>query len=96
MCQVPRECPICSLTLCSAPSLARSYHHIFPPQEFEEIQDLPDKVEWISCAGCGIKGPSVEVECSGCKKSYCFECGSFIIEILHSCPFCSLLIAQGL
>lgn len=93
MCQVPRECPICALTLCSAPSLARSYHHIFPPHEFTELEeDLEGgKGKKKTCMGCGDdEAAEADVECSGCNSCYCFDCASFISEILHSCPTCSI------
>lgn len=31
------DCPICALTLVSSPHLARSYHHLFPVANYEEI-----------------------------------------------------------
>ncbi|KAH1016981.1 hypothetical protein HUJ05_007721 [Dendroctonus ponderosae] len=37
-CELPVECRACGLTLVSAPHLARSYHHLFPPANFEEMQ----------------------------------------------------------
>jgi transcription initiation factor TFIIH subunit 2 len=80
VCKVPRECPVCALTLSSAPSLARSYHHIFPPHGFTET-------EGGRCVGCKGDG---EVRCDGCLRDYCAECGGFIVDILHSCPTCSV------
>eukprot|EP00904_Undaria_pinnatifida_P003730 jgi/Undpi1/13358/HiC_scaffold_8.g03017.m1 len=35
--ELPSECVICSLPLVSSPHLARSYHHLFPVPQFEEI-----------------------------------------------------------
>uniref|UniRef100_A0A803Y6H9 VWFA domain-containing protein n=1 Tax=Meleagris gallopavo TaxID=9103 RepID=A0A803Y6H9_MELGA len=36
-CELPVECKICGLTLVSAPHLARSYHHLFPLDAFQEL-----------------------------------------------------------
>ncbi|KAF7250263.1 General transcription factor IIH subunit 2 [Varanus komodoensis] len=36
-CELPVECKVCGLTLVSAPHLARSYHHLFPLDAFQEI-----------------------------------------------------------
>ena len=36
-CEVPTVCPVCALQLVSAPSLARSYHHLFPVPVFVEV-----------------------------------------------------------
>ena len=35
------ECKVCSLTLVSAPHLARSYHHLFPLEAFKEVPITP-------------------------------------------------------
>lgn len=34
-CELPIECKVCSLTLVSAPHLARTFHHLFPVESFE-------------------------------------------------------------
>uniref|UniRef100_A0A8C9F4B9 VWFA domain-containing protein n=1 Tax=Pavo cristatus TaxID=9049 RepID=A0A8C9F4B9_PAVCR len=36
-CELPVECKVCGLTLVSAPHLARSYHHLFPLDAFQEV-----------------------------------------------------------
>uniref|UniRef100_A0A8D0G3M5 VWFA domain-containing protein n=1 Tax=Sphenodon punctatus TaxID=8508 RepID=A0A8D0G3M5_SPHPU len=36
-CELPVECKTCGLTLVSAPHLARSYHHLFPLDAFQEV-----------------------------------------------------------
>ena len=37
VCDIPMDCPICSLSLVSSPFLARSYHHLFPIPMFKEM-----------------------------------------------------------
>ncbi|KAJ1567680.1 hypothetical protein HK405_005148 [Cladochytrium tenue] len=37
VCQLPVECPVCSLMLVSGTLLARSYHHLFPVGNFVEL-----------------------------------------------------------
>lgn len=39
MCELPSTCAVCQLQLVSAPSLARSYHHLFPVPHFVEVPD---------------------------------------------------------
>lgn len=34
VCELPKDCPVCSLTLISSPHLARSFHHLFPIPAF--------------------------------------------------------------
>ncbi|KAJ3382791.1 hypothetical protein HDU92_004559 [Lobulomyces angularis] len=58
VCDIPTECPICGLTLVSSPLLARSYHHLFPLQNFVEV-NTPILTEG-SCFGCQITFPIFE------------------------------------
>ena len=37
VCAIPSDCPICNLTLVSSPRLARTYHHLFPIENFKEF-----------------------------------------------------------
>jgi transcription initiation factor TFIIH subunit 2 len=80
VCQLPQECPICSLTLVSVSSLERSYHHLFPPEKFTQIDGMR------KCEFCEKDG--ADVKCEGCKSVACRECEGFIYEVLHSCPGC--------
>ncbi|TPX32824.1 hypothetical protein SmJEL517_g04168 [Synchytrium microbalum] len=54
VCDLPTDCPICSLPLVSSPLLARSYHHLFPVPEFRELDH--DQIDWKSnqerCFSC--------------------------------------------
>ncbi|KAJ2859272.1 hypothetical protein FB639_005805, partial [Coemansia asiatica] len=36
VCSLPTDCDVCGLPLVSAPHLARSYHHLFPEENFKE------------------------------------------------------------
>lgn len=51
-CELPVECKACGLTLVSAPHLARSYHHLFPVENFKELEckDMKDMTEL--CFAC--------------------------------------------
>lgn len=90
-CELPVECKVCGLTLVSAPHLARSFHHLFPLDRFEEFKredhETPDA---LFCQGCqiNIKDPTV-FRCPKCSKIFCLECELFIQESLHSCPGCA-------
>ncbi|XP_067943658.1 general transcription factor IIH subunit 2-like isoform X2 [Watersipora subatra] len=88
-CELPIECQICGLILVSAPHLARSYHHLFPIQPFEEHTSLPPE-HLRHCAGCLtlLKEPPIFC-CSCCQNFYCLDCDLFVHEMLHSCPTCS-------
>ncbi|KAJ2670883.1 hypothetical protein IWW42_003752 [Coemansia sp. RSA 1085] len=50
VCSLPTDCDVCGLPLVSAPHLARSYHHLFPEENFSEISSC---VEQSACFGCG-------------------------------------------
>lgn len=49
-CELPVECKQCSLTLVSAPHLARSYHHLFPLKPFAELTRTSDMKYCFTCA----------------------------------------------
>ncbi|KAF2988470.1 hypothetical protein EK904_004977, partial [Melospiza melodia maxima] len=51
-CELPVECKICGLTLVSAPHLARSYHHLFPLDAFQEVPLEEYKGERCTYAKC--------------------------------------------
>ncbi|XP_059153197.1 general transcription factor IIH subunit 2-like [Physella acuta] len=90
-CELPIECKACNLTLVSAPHLARSYHHLFPPAAFKElltsdiITDGP-----VCCYACQIQilDPHVYM-CEKCEQHFCLDCDLFAHETLHSCPGCA-------
>ena len=52
VCELPTKCNICDLTLVSSPHLARSYHHLFPIQAFEEISLVGVSKLPRVCFGC--------------------------------------------
>ncbi|KAF4024310.1 hypothetical protein G4228_016349 [Cervus hanglu yarkandensis] len=76
-CELPVECKICGLTLVSAPHLARSYHHLFPLDAFQEIS-LEEHNGERFCYAC-----QGELKDQHCLASYvgkrdivqCFSCG---------------------
>ncbi|KAJ2041756.1 hypothetical protein IW146_007922 [Coemansia sp. RSA 922] len=96
VCSLPTDCDVCGLPLVSAPHLARSYHHLFPEENFKEVGG--DSVD-TTCFGCGAVWadpllPAADAEgrgkyrCPRCKHDYCLECDIFIHETLHNCPGC--------
>lgn len=52
--ELPCECHVCGLSLVSSAHLARSYHHLFPPPAFEELEDGVGPPEGSECAGCSV------------------------------------------
>ncbi|KAJ7335827.1 hypothetical protein JRQ81_013768 [Phrynocephalus forsythii] len=87
-CELPVECKVCGLTLVSAPHLARSYHHLFPLDAFEEIP-LGQYTGERCCQGCQgeIKDQQVYI-CKTCQSVFCVECDIFTHDTLHCCPGC--------
>lgn len=93
-CELPVECLSCGLLLVSAPHLARSYHHLFPAENFKEVP-FAQQVE--RCYACQ-KEFSDQTEktifhCGACKQYYCIDCDIFIHETLHSCVGCTTIPA---
>ncbi|XP_074851507.1 general transcription factor IIH subunit 2 isoform X4 [Carettochelys insculpta] len=76
------------LTLVSAPHLARSYHHLFPLDAFQEVALEEYKGERY-CQGCQgeIKDQHVYI-CKVCQNVFCVECDLFVHDSLHCCPGC--------
>lgn len=58
VCELPTDCNICNLTLISSPHLARSYHHLFPLDNFIELPK--SKVRQKSCSGCNCLFPPID------------------------------------
>ncbi|XP_039111980.1 general transcription factor IIH subunit 2 [Hyaena hyaena] len=76
------------LTLVSAPHLARSYHHLFPLDAFQEIP-LEEHNGERFCYGCQgeLKDQHVYV-CAVCRNVFCVDCDVFVHDSLHCCPGC--------
>nr|XP_048298830.1 general transcription factor IIH subunit 2-like protein isoform X3 [Myodes glareolus] len=87
-CELPVECKICGLTLVSAPHLARSYHHLFPLDAFQEISLEEYNGEGF-CYGCQgeLKDQHVYI-CTVCQNVFCVDCDVFVHDSLHCCPGC--------
>ncbi|CAG8746846.1 6970_t:CDS:2, partial [Acaulospora morrowiae] len=99
ICDLPTECPVCELTLVSSPHLARSYHHLFPAENYNEVP-------WNSttethCFACqmpfptfsdnkqtNVDIPSGIYTCPKCKQYFCLDCDVFVHEVIHNCPGC--------
>ncbi|KAF4113379.1 general transcription factor IIH subunit 2 isoform X2 [Onychostoma macrolepis] len=86
--ELPVECKVCGLTLVSAPHLARSFHHLFPLEAFQEtpLEEYEGERFCEACQG-ELKDKSV-FTCLACKKVFCVECDLFIHDILHCCSGC--------
>uniref|UniRef100_A0A8B9KSX5 General transcription factor IIH subunit n=1 Tax=Astyanax mexicanus TaxID=7994 RepID=A0A8B9KSX5_ASTMX len=76
------------LTLVSAPHLARSFHHLFPLDAFQE-SPLEEHTGDRFCQACQgeLKDKSV-FTCPACSSVFCTECDLFIHDTLHCCPAC--------
>ncbi|XP_054713295.1 general transcription factor IIH subunit 2-like [Uloborus diversus] len=90
-CELPVECKACGLTLVSAPHLARSFHHLFPLDCFNEVlvSSLTAEADKY-CYSCLTNFQEQTVyQCGTCLKYFCLECDLFIHDSLHTCPGCS-------
>ncbi|XP_076331444.1 general transcription factor IIH subunit 2 Ssl1 [Tachypleus tridentatus] len=90
-CELPVECKACGLNLVSAPHLARSYHHLFPLEDFKEVNvsNLTDS-DLRYCYGCqALFTEQTVYRCTQCQQLFCLECDLFIHDTLHTCPGCS-------
>eukprot|EP00842_Homolaphlyctis_polyrhiza_P000725 jgi/Hompol1/1653/HPOL_000827-RA len=63
ICEIPTDCCLCSLTLVSSPSLARSYHHLFPVPNFVEVDSTAQQQQ-----------QQQQQRSSTANPSHCFAC----------------------
>ncbi|KXT05371.1 hypothetical protein AC578_11074 [Pseudocercospora eumusae] len=60
VCNLPATCPTCDLTLILSTHLARSYHHLFPLQNWDEVSwERAQEKGSIACYGCHSAFPSL-------------------------------------
>lgn len=88
-CELPAQCRTCGLTLASAPHLARSYHHLFPVESYEEV---PNEGQAQHCFSCIRQFSDLDksiYRCGRCMEFYCWECDSIVSGTLHLCPGCA-------
>lgn len=90
-CELPVECKACGLTLVSAPHLARSFHHLFPLDPYNEIAKTSlTSSDPSSCYSCQKEFHEQTIyQCATCKKLFCLDCDLFVHDTLHICPGCS-------
>ncbi|XP_047503667.1 general transcription factor IIH subunit 2 [Pieris napi] len=88
-CSLPAQCRTCGLTLASAPHLARSYHHLFPVDPFEELKNEGQSQFCFACVRSFTDTDKQIYRCNRCLEHYCWECESMISTTLHVCPGCA-------
>ena len=93
-CDLPVECSVCSLTLISSAHLARSYHHLFPIQAFQEQEQNQSLQKCFSCPDEVTTTNCNRFQCPSCEHYFCSDCDSFIHESLHVCPGCASIPTQ--
>lgn len=61
VCALPSKCPSCGLTLILSTHLARSYHHLFPLRNWQEVtwQRAAEQPDATSCFSCLTPFPPV-------------------------------------
>lgn len=67
VCSLPTVCPICGLMLILSTHLARSYHHLVPLVEYEEVP-VSESYDSRFCHGCLLEFPEGVKDLSGKTK----------------------------
>ncbi|XBW35678.1 hypothetical protein QEN19_001249 [Hanseniaspora menglaensis] len=104
VCNLPIQCPSCELMLILSTHLARSYHHLIPLKNFQEVPIEEVETGLISrlanCFSCKREFPllkrsnsntllsTMRYRCKDCNQDFCMECDDLIHGILHNCPGC--------
>lgn len=87
-CELPTSCRICGLTLVSSSHLARSYHHLFPIDHFEEISDPTSSPQCFGCSHAIDLEEELVLQCTHCSMNFCSECDEYVHQTLYNCPGC--------
>ncbi|BFZ60588.1 transcription initiation factor TFIIH subunit [Saitoella coloradoensis] len=101
VCSLPMECPTCGLTLVLSTHLARSYHHLFPLRNWDEVP-WDKALKSTNCFACLAPFPTSPIPsgkqksaassgrfaCPQCGNHFCVDCDVFAHEHLHNCPGC--------
>lgn len=87
-CDLPVECQICNLTLVSPAHLARSYHHLFPVETYQEFSPS-NSIYCFSCNQLIQPAATTAAQCKQCQHIFCIDCDLFIHETMHFCPGCA-------
>jgi transcription initiation factor TFIIH subunit 2 len=69
---IPSLCPICSLQLNSSSHIARSYHHLFPVPNYEEVTSVSSHSSAnhpIPSVSSSSTPQSLALSCYGCQES---------------------------
>ncbi len=93
VCNIPTECPLCSIILISPIHLIQSYHHLFPLKAFSRLQIESNLPAPIACFACQEPilyqaGGSLAYKCQDCTQLFCQPCSDLLHESLYSCPGC--------
>ncbi|XP_013143875.1 PREDICTED: general transcription factor IIH subunit 2 [Papilio polytes] len=88
-CSLPAQCRTCGLTLASAPHLARSYHHLFPVEPYEELNNEGQAQSCFACIRNFTDLDKQIFRCKRCSEYYCWECEGVVGSSLHVCPGCA-------
>ncbi|XP_041978940.1 general transcription factor IIH subunit 2 [Aricia agestis] len=88
-CALPAQCRTCGLTLASAPHLARSYHHLFPVEPYEEVANEGQAQYCYGCLRNFTEQDKQIYRCPRCCEVYCWQCEGVVGAALHVCPACA-------
>ncbi|XP_030040995.1 general transcription factor IIH subunit 2 isoform X2 [Manduca sexta] len=88
-CSLPAQCRTCGLTLASAPHLARSYHHLFPVEPYEELTNEGQAQYCFACLRTFTDVDKQIYRCNRCLEHYCWECENVVSAAMHVCPGCA-------
>lgn len=88
--ELPSDCKACGLSLNSSANIARSYHHLFPVNNYVEYSIDSTHSVRLECKGCleRLSNTNLIMQCPTCCELFCVDCDLFIHESLHNCPGC--------
>ena len=93
--EVPSTCAVCSLALVASPHLARSFHHLFPVPQYNEVSGIGEQELCQCCLSPAADEDGFAFQCSRCQCIACASCDAFVHKGLHNCPGCELPMAMS-
>lgn len=89
-CELPCDCACCGTTQILSSHLARSYHHLFPVPDFDDVPLGDRPASTVACTACqfSIHASQLCARCPLCRGLFCADCDLFIHDTLHNCPGC--------
>ncbi|WFD33224.1 hypothetical protein MCUN1_000037 [Malassezia cuniculi] len=89
VCQVPTDCPICGITIVMSTHLARSYHHLFPVENYVPLGwDMVSADSPAACFSCSVPFPKMPTQGADAESAPPLDAAAIAPSSRYRCPRC--------